>query len=98
MLQQLREAGLTANPVKCELHWLNYVGHIVGNEKVYPGKNKVQAAENFPLPRTKKQIRAFLGLTGYYRHFILNYASIAMPLTDLMKKVAPNQLEPSIAE
>jgi len=45
MLQQLREAGLTANPVKCELHWLNYLGHIVGNEKVYPGKNKVQAAE-----------------------------------------------------
>jgi len=67
------------------------VGHIVGNEKVYPGKNKVQAAENFPLPRTKKQIRAFLRLTGYYRHFILNY-------TDLIKKVAPNQLEPSIAK
>ena len=41
------------------------------------------------MPETKKQVRAFLGLTGYYRRFIPQYASIAAPLTDLTKKFAP---------
>ena len=73
MLQQLCEAGFTANWVKCQfaVAQCSYLGHIVGNGKVYPGKNKVQAVENFP--RTKKQVQAFLRFTGYYQHFIPNY-------------------------
>lgn len=40
----------------------------------------------FPVPETKKQVRSFLGLSGYYRKFIPNYAQIATPLTDLTRK------------
>ena len=43
----------------------------------------------FSLPATKKQVRAFLGITGYYRKFITNYSALAAPLSDLTKK---NQL------
>jgi len=67
----------------------SYLGHIVGNGKVYPGKNKVRAVENFPFPRTKKHVQAFLRFTGYYQHFILNYVCIAVPLT---KKAILNQV------
>ena len=41
-------------------------------------------------PRTKKEVRSFLGLTGYYRDYIPHYAAVAVPLTDLTKKGKPN--------
>lgn len=43
----------------------------------------------WPRPANKKVVRAFLGLTGYYRHFIPNYSTIAAPLTDLTQKSEP---------
>ena len=43
-------------------------------------------------PITKKQVRSLLGLTDYYRNYTPNYATIAAPLTDLMKRCAPNQV------
>lgn len=51
------------------------------------------AVDNFPVPTTKKQVRVFLGMTGYYRRFIPDYATLAAPLTDLTRKSAPNHVE-----
>lgn len=50
--------------------------------------DKVQSVKEWPTPKNVKQLRGFLGLTGYYRRFIKNYASIASPLTDLLRKEA----------
>ena len=92
VLQRLERAGLTIKPKKCQfaMSQCTYLGHVVGNGEVRPEMSKVRAVESFPTPKTKKQVRAFLGLTGYYRKFIAGYADIAMALTDLTRKNAPN--------
>lgn len=69
-----------------------YLGHIVGNNEVRPDPSKVLAVKEFPIPTSKSQVRAFLGLTGYCRRFIAHYAQIAAVLTDLTRKDSPNKL------
>ena len=90
VLQRLKEAGLTVKPTKCQLGMKEcvYLGHIVGSGNVKPDPGKIEAVRQFSTPRTKKQVRAFLGLAGYYRRFIPNFSAMASPLTDLTKKTA----------
>lgn len=47
---------------------------------------KISAIKDWPLPTTLRNLRDFLGLTGYYRRFVRNYASLAAPLTNLLRK------------
>ena len=91
MLVRLREVGLTTKPSKCQLAMAQcmYLGHIVGNGVVKPETTKLHTIKQFPLPTTKEQVRSFLGLTGYYHHFIPNYATISTPLTKLIRKYEP---------
>ena len=91
VLQWLREARLTVRQRKCQFGMTEctYLGFRVGGGRVHVEQSKVEAVQRLPIPRTKKDVRAFLGLTGYYRKFIPQYASIATPLTDLTRKLAP---------
>ena len=57
---------------------------------LHPETDKLQAVKQFPVPKIKTQVRSFLGLTGYYCRFIPDYASTAVPLTNFMRKSAPN--------
>ena len=77
---------------------IEFVGHMVGNGKLEIEEEKVTKIKNAPQPKTKKQVRSFLGLTGFYRKFIPNYAQIASPLTDLTKKGQPNSFHWSSEE
>ncbi|XP_061184347.1 uncharacterized protein LOC133192347 [Saccostrea echinata] len=94
LLQRLRAANVTAKPSKCFIGYrsLECLGHIAGNEELRPLPDKVSAIHNFSQPLTKKQVRSFLGLVGFYRKFIPNFSAVASPLTDLTKKGQPNKV------
>jgi len=88
VLQLLRKHKLFAKLSKCSfgLTQVEYLGHTVSGQGVAVDASKVQVVLAWPLPTNLKQLRGFLGLTGYYRKFIKGYASIAAPLTNLLKK------------
>ncbi|KAL0176575.1 hypothetical protein M9458_028905, partial [Cirrhinus mrigala] len=95
VLTALRKAGLTANPRKCHLAFydVKYLGYQVGRGLIRPQEKKVEAVRTAPKPKTKTQVRAFLGLAGYYRCFIPNFSSLAAPLTDLTRKGQPEKVQ-----
>lgn len=65
---------------------LPFLGHIITADGIHTNPDKIKAIENFPLPTNPKEIKQFLGMTGYYRKFIHNYAHIAKPLTLQLRK------------
>jgi len=65
---------------------IEYLGHVVSQHGVEPVPAKVEAIQNWPTPHSTKAPRGFLGLSGFYRRFIKDYASMAAPLTHLLAK------------
>jgi len=92
VLRRLNEANLAARPSKCFVGFqeLAFLGHVVGNGKLSPEEDKVEKIRKAERPDTKKKIRSFLGLASYYRKFIPHFAAIALPLTDMTKKLEPS--------
>lgn len=88
ILQLFREYGLTLKLAKCRFFdtRVNYLGYELSSDGIQPGKAKVLAVKEFPVPRNVHEVRQFLGLTGYFRKFIQGYGEIARPLTSLLRK------------
>ena len=91
VFQRLADASLTLNLAKCEFGKakVTYLGKEVGGGQVRPLEGKVAAILSFPVPSNRRELRRFLGMTGYYRGFCRNFSTIAAPLTDLISPAVP---------
>ena len=94
VFRRLEEAGLKAKPSKCVIaaDHCSYLGHIVGHGQIAMEEAKLEALRNFRRPLCKKDVRAFLGLAGYYRRFIPHFADLSARLSDLTKKDQPQKV------
>jgi len=95
LFNRLHKANLTVRPTKCSIGYtdLDCLGHRVsGMVQLKPHPRQIDAIRDAPRPINKTQVRSFLGLVGFYRKFIPNFAAIASPLSDLTKKGQPNKV------
>src|SRR6266481_2268897 len=90
-----REWGLSLVPAKCKLFQSEVVfgGVTISATGITPNNDKITAVIDWPEPQTSHELLGFLGLTGFFRHHIKGYATIAQPLSDLIREVTVEKLK-----
>lgn len=88
IFDKFRKANLVLNESKCEFmkSSMKFLGHIISADGVRTDPEKIRSITEFPIPTNVKGIRAFLGLTGYYRRFSEKYSNYINPLLQLLKQ------------
>jgi hypothetical protein len=88
VLDRLLQAKLFIKASKCEWHTRHteYLGFIISPEGISVDPARVKTVKEWPLPKTVRDIRVFIGFMNYYRRFIHGFSRIALPLTRLTQK------------
>lgn len=86
-LKALKTTGLTLRLSKCKFlaEEVTFLGHRINKDGMIPGDVKTAAIRMFPTPTNLHELRQFLGLTGFFRKFVANYADITHPFRPLLK-------------
>ena len=94
VLKRLKQADVALRSSKCFFakSKIEFIGFETENGTISANKDNITKVLNARRPNSKKEIRSFLGLTGYYKQFIPQYATIAASLTDLIKKGVPRRV------
>ena len=77
---------------------MQFLGHVVSKDGISVDPTKIEAVTNWERPRTPTEVRSFLGLAGYYRRFVQDFAKIATPLTRLTRKEEKFEWTPKCEE
>ena len=79
---RLEKVCMKVKPDKCHFFKpsIKFLGHIVSEHGIAIDPKKIRAVKEWALPTTADGLKTFLGLTGYYRRFVDNYAKLTKPL------------------
>ena len=88
---RLRGSNISLKASKCVLasDKVDFLGHELSSHGIQPRKRLTEAINDFPWPESKREVRQFLGLAGFYRNFIQNFADISRPLNRLTSDGVP---------
>ena len=88
VLRRLEENNLYIKPEKCmwKVQKVPFLGVVMGKGKVEMKKDKVEGVLKWLTPQCVRNVRKFLGLANYYRHFVKNFAKMALPINQLTRK------------
>ena len=91
VFKRLRQYNLTLKASKCNIgkHEVELLGYVISSDGIRPQKSKTEAISGLACPSTVREVRSFLGMAGYYRQCIEQFAEIAEPLTRLTRKNEP---------
>ena len=95
VLERLRSHGLTARTSKCHIAYpqVKYLGFNISRNFLSPLPEKLDVILKFECPKSKKQLRSFLGVANFYRKFIPNMSDLTSPLSEKLKKMAKEPLQ-----
>ena len=87
IFERFQKYNIVINPAKCEFgaSKLQFLGHLVTPDGVYPLPDRVRVIQEFPVPNSLKKLREFLGIVSFYRRFLPRCANILRPLNDFLK-------------
>lgn len=88
LLEAIMKEGFRLKLSKCTfaLDSVQYLGHIIGQNEITPIKDNLIAIKNFPVPKTQKNVRQFLGKINFYNEYVPKISSILEPLHNLLRK------------
>ena len=87
VFKRLLKANLKLKPRKCSFfkEHLEFLGFTISKDGLRPVAAKVEAIKKMQVPANKRDIQVFLGMIGYYRRFISNFAALGDPLFNLLR-------------
>ncbi len=93
-LDRITKAGLTVRPSRCLIgaESLDFIVHHTGKGIIDPNEGNICNVRNAPRSTTKKELRSFVGLPGFYSDFVPTFSAIAVPLTKLKRRVSQTEL------
>uniref|UniRef100_A0A0B7BPC7 Reverse transcriptase domain-containing protein n=1 Tax=Arion vulgaris TaxID=1028688 RepID=A0A0B7BPC7_9EUPU len=88
VLERIRSIGLKVNPNKCVFcrDSVDFLGHTISESGIATQQSKVSSIQKLSTPTSVKQVRAFLGMAGYYLKFIPRFSHVAKPLLDMVNE------------
>jgi hypothetical protein len=83
VFQRFKKANLELQPEKCDFSKdrVAYLGYVLSQKGIEAADDKIRAVQQYPVPKSVKEVRAFLGLCSFYRRLVPHFADIAKPLT-----------------
>ena len=88
VLKRLEENDLFVKPEKCvwKIREMEFLGVVTEEDEVKMEREKIQGVVEWPVPKSMKDMQKFLRLVNYYRQFVKDFAKIAKPLYEMMRK------------